>query len=90
MQQLENTFRRENEKAASADYLFIDASDYPGAYALRGLYTQADGEIRFSKILLFRGQFTSFPLDIAPNSDPGRIVREIERAVKKIIKRQSR
>ncbi len=90
MQQLENTFRRENEKAASADYLFIDASDYPGAYALRGLYTQADGEIRFSKILLFRGQFTSFPLDIAPNSDPGRIVKEIERAVKKIIKRQSR
>jgi len=29
-------------------------------------------------------------LDIAPNSDPDRIVREIELAVKRIIKRQSR
>jgi hypothetical protein len=90
MKQLEDTFRRENEKAANADYLFIDASDYPGAYALRGLYTQVEGKIRFSKILLFKGPFTSFPLDIAPNSEPDRVVREIERAVKKIIKRQSR
>ena len=90
MKQLESTFRRENEKAANADYLFIDASDYPGPYALRGLYTQVDGKIRFSKILLFKGQFTSFPLDISPDSDPDRIVREVERAVKKIIRRQSR
>lgn len=90
MKQLEDTFRRENEKAANADYLFIDASDYPGAYALRGLYTQVEGKIRFSKILLFKGPFTSFTLDIAPNSEPDRVVREIERAVKKIIKRQSR
>ena len=86
--QLEDTFRRENEKAANADYLFIDASDYPGAYALRGLYTEVDGEIRFSRILLFKGQATSFPLDIAPYADPRRIVREVERAVKKIIKSQ--
>jgi WD40 repeat protein/uncharacterized caspase-like protein len=85
MQQLENTFSRENERGARADYIFIDANEYPQAYALRGLYTLSDGQIRFSKIRLFKGGHTSFPLDIPVNSDPERIVREIERAVKKII-----
>ncbi|MEQ8706020.1 MAG: caspase family protein [Phaeodactylibacter sp.] len=88
MPQLENTFRRENEEGSNANYLYIDVNNYPGAYALRGLYTVVDDQIRFSKIRLFKGDETYFTLDIPTPLDPERAVREIERAVRKTIKEQ--
>ncbi len=90
MQQLEQAFRRESEKAANADYLFIDVHDYPGAYALRGLYKQTDGAIQFSQIRLFKGGTTSsYPLEIPPQTDSEDLVGKVVREVKKVIRRQS-
>jgi hypothetical protein len=85
---LETAFREESEKGSDADLIYVDVNDYPGAYALRGLYTKgADNQIRL-KLKLFNGMGNAIDLDIPSTDDPRRLVRFILRELKKAIRDQ--
>ena len=81
---LETEFRKETEKGKDADLIYVDVTDYPGAYSLSGLYTK-DGENINLTIKLFENGQNPVDLNIPATDDPKRLVRYILREVKRAL-----
>ena len=82
---LEAEFREETEKGKDADLIYVDVTEYPGAYSLSGLYDRDGSEIKLT-IKLFKSGEDPQDLEIPPTDDPVRLVRLIMREVKRAIK----
>ena len=80
---LESSFRKESAKGAKAQLIYVDVNDYPGAYALRGLYS-IEGEKIKIKLKLFWGQ-ESFDLAIPAATNAKELVGEIKWVVQEKI-----
>ena len=76
---LEQEFKFETEKGKDAKFVYIDVNEYPGAFALRGFYSQKNGTIT---IKLKNGN-EPIDLDIRFTEDPESLANRILRAVKK-------
>ena len=81
---LEAEFRKETEKGKDADLIYVDVTDYPGAYSLNGLYTKNGGNVNIS-IKLFENGENVKDLEIPTTDDVERLVRLILREVKRAI-----
>ncbi|PHN07772.1 WD40 domain-containing protein [Flavilitoribacter nigricans] len=81
---LETEFRQETEKGKDADLIYVDVTDYPGAYSLSGLYTK-DGENINLTVKLFENGQNPKDLQIPATDDPKRLVRLILREVKRAL-----
>jgi len=84
VQGLEKAFRKESSKGANAQMIYVDVNDYPGAYALRGLYRVDENQKIKIKLRLFRGK-ESKVLEIAPVDSAkelvGEMLWEVENAI---------
>ncbi|PHN07770.1 hypothetical protein CRP01_04830 [Flavilitoribacter nigricans DSM 23189 = NBRC 102662] len=77
---LEAKFRKETEKGNNADLIYVDVTDYPGAYSLGGIYTREGNTIR-AKVKLFHNDQPPVDLEIRPAENPDQLARQIIRAL---------
>lgn len=81
---LESAFREETEEGKNADLIYIDATDYPDAFSLGGLYnTPVTGTNIQITVRLFQNNEKVTDLEIQPTDDPERLVRYIVREIKR-------
>ncbi|MEZ5039687.1 MAG: caspase family protein [Saprospiraceae bacterium] len=83
---LEAAFRAETEKAKDADLIYVDVYNYPGAYAVNGLYEIVKGTIKI-EAKLSKDRKDSIDLSLRSTDDPKQLVRSITREVKRVLKK---
>ena len=82
--QLEAIFRKETKKGATAELVYVDVYDYPGAYSLGGFYRETAAGIEL-KLKLLHGDDPPVTLDIPVTRDTDRLVRSMVQAVRRAI-----
>ncbi|MEM6377649.1 MAG: caspase family protein, partial [Bacteroidota bacterium] len=81
---IEQAFRKESNKGKNADLIYVDVNNYPGAFALRGLY-EVDGENITLKLKVFQDEKAIHDLPEIKTDKPGRLPRILLRSLKKYL-----
>lgn len=81
---IEQAFRKESNKGKNADLIFVDVNNYPGAYALRGLYEVDKGNITL-KLKIFQDEKAIHDLPVIKTDKPERISKILMRSLKKFL-----
>lgn len=86
--EVEQAFRKESNKGKNADLIFVDVNNYPGAYALRGLYEVDKGNITL-KLKIFQDEKAIHDLPVIKTDKPERISKILLRSLKKFLDAQA-
>ena len=81
---IEQALRKESNDGKNADLIYVDVNNYPGAYALRGLY-ELDGDNITLKLKVFQDEKAIHDLPEIKTDKPDRLPKILLRSLKKFL-----